>query len=59
MNKMEKRILLIYETIMFILLIISLNDRFVAAFSQKITPIICLLMSAGAVVALIRNRDHK
>ncbi|MGN0594673.1 MAG: hypothetical protein ACI4I6_05905 [Hominimerdicola sp.] len=49
MRKFEKRIILIFELILSILVVVSLNDR-KAELVPKATPILCILMIAGAVV---------
>ena len=59
MSKLEKRIILIFELILFILVVVSLNDRIAELVPFKATPILCILMSAGAVVGLLKNKRNK
>ena len=59
MNKSKRRFIVIYELIMFILVIISLNDNVAEKLPIKLAPIFCTLMGVGAVVALMLQKDNK
>ena len=58
MSRKEKIVFGIISFVLFVLVIVFLNDRVIAATSDKIAPVLVVLLFVNSIIVLIKRNNR-